>query len=91
MNIQEITRRNYYATRRRGQITDTTNEMDFAKKIQEELNELIESFGKSHIHPFDIKELADIALVCFGKAHHFGYDLLKAMEEKTLFNEQRPD
>jgi len=91
MEIKEITGRNYYATRRRGQITNKTDQMDFVIKIGEETRELLESIGQSTIHPFDIKELADITLVCFCMARHFGYDLQKVMEEKMLFNEKRPD
>lgn len=89
MDIKEIAERNYYATKRRGQISRRTDEMDFVIKIQEETRELLESIGKSIVNPFDIKELADIVLVSFSMARHFGYDLLSVMEQKMLYNEKR--
>lgn len=90
MTIQEITDRNYFATVKRGQITDKTSAYEFTSKINEENNELDESIyncGKL----FDIKELADITLVCFAMAKHYNIDLVEAMKEKMLYNETRID
>ena len=90
MTIQEITDRNYSATVKRGQITDKTNSRDFIRKIDEETEELLLSNYNSD-DSFDIKELADITLVCFSMAKHYNINLVEAMEEKMLYNETRID
>jgi len=64
MTTKEITQRNYIATVRRGQITAETTAKQFIQKLQEELKELIDSLSDDVTAPFDIKELADISLVC---------------------------
>ena len=91
MELKEIIKRNYEATVKRGQITNKTEAYHFSDKIGQELVELEISLNVSKVNPFDPKELADIVLVCHSMAIHFGYDLVKIMEEKSLFNEQRPD
>ena len=91
MELKEIIKRNYEATIRRGQITSKTEAYHFSDKIGQELVELEMTLNVSKVNPFDTKELADIVLVCHSMALHFGYDLQKIMEEKTLYNEQRLD
>ncbi len=88
MEIKEIAGRNYYATKRRGQITIDTTSIDFLTKIEEEFDELVESCVGNEL---DEKELADIVLVCFAMATHNKIDLLKVMEEKMKYNEKRTD
>ena len=88
MEIKEIIGRNYYATKRRKQITDKTDVMDFLIKLEEEVEELKQSFFESNL---DEKELADVVFVCFSLARHYKIDLLKTMEEKMLYNEKRND
>lgn len=85
--LEDITHRNYEATKRRGLITKKTTGSDFIAKIHEEFWELAKSykFGK-----FDTSELADVALVCFAMAEHYGIDLVEEMRKKTEFNETRP-
>ena len=88
MEIKEIVGRNYYATKKRGQINTDTTSIDFLIKIEEELEELAEScIGND----FDVKELADIVLVCFAMAQHNKIDLLDAMKNKMKYNEIRID
>lgn len=82
--LEDITHRNYEATKRRGLITDKTTQEDFAIKLREEVQELYES------DPNDWSELADVALVCFAMAEHYGIDLVEEMRKKTEFNETRP-
>lgn len=82
-----ITHRNYLATVRRGLITPTTCVLEFCDKIDEEKKELIDSYM---CDTFDPSELADIALVCFAMAEHYGIDLVDEMRKKTEFNEKRP-
>ena len=95
MNIKEISKRNYDATVRRGQINENTMVRDFILKISEETRELKQSwldiYHKNHSDNFDPKELADITLVCFAMAEYYGIDLVAVMESKTHFNEQRKD
>jgi hypothetical protein len=91
LSLSEIIERNYNATVSRGLIDNETSVSDFMDKLWEELKELESSrFGKNG-NSFDPKELSDIALVCFAMAKHFNIDLLKVMEEKTIFNETRED
>lgn len=84
-SLFDITHRNYLATVRRGLITPDTLLWDFIAKLKEEVKELDESF------PEDWSELADIALVCFAMAEHYGIDLVDEMRKKTEFNEKRKD
>jgi len=95
MDIKEITKRNYNATVKRGLITPETTIWEFIRKINEEYKELNTSYIDPLIYSdelgFDIKELADIALVCFAMAEHYNIDLLSVIAEKTIYNEQRKD
>jgi NTP pyrophosphatase (non-canonical NTP hydrolase) len=91
MDIKEIQQRNYKATVKRGFINQDTSIFDFITKIEEEVNELEYShyLRNSTKIQFDKKELADIILVCLAMAKHYDIDIMKAMEEKTIFNEIR--
>jgi len=85
--LTDITHRNYEATKRRGLITKTTCVLEFCDKIDEEKKELLDSYMWDS---FDPSELADITLVCFAMAEHYGIDLIEEMRKKTEFNEKRP-
>lgn len=87
LTIQEISKRNYEATKRRGLINECTTLNDFLDKIKEETNEL--ELEATCNNQFDRSELADIALVCFAMAEHYEIDLVKEMELKTRYNEVR--
>ena len=89
MDIKEIAKRNYAATKRRGQIICFTQAYEFIEKLFEEAYELDHSTKIDN--SFDEKELADVVLVCFSMAEHFDIDLIKVMEEKMLYNEIRKD
>jgi hypothetical protein len=92
MEIQEIINRNYAAQLRRGTITEETRLYEFINKLQEEKEELYESWANSSIHNyFNPSELADVILVCFAMAKHFNVDILTELEKKTLYNEIRED
>lgn len=82
--LTDITHRNYEATKRRGLISDKTTQPAFVNKLKEEVIELEEADCD------DWSELADIALVCFAMAEHYGIDLIEEMRKKTEFNETRP-
>ena len=88
VNLDDVVDRNYYANIRSGQISDKTNVRDFLAKIYEEVDELIESYG---CDSFDKVELADVTLVCFSMAKHFGINLVDEMEKKMKVNEKRND
>lgn len=97
MDLKEITERNYKATVKRGIITDRTEFIDFIDKLEEEWIEVRESVELVSISKrpwtvkFDEKELSDVIIVCLSIAKHYGIDIQKALEEKTLYNEQRKD
>lgn len=91
MNIQEIIERNYQAAVKRGKITNKTDCSHFATDIRNEVTELEMSLSTSKINTFDVSELADIILVSFSLARHFGYDIEKELIKKTLYNEIRKD
>lgn len=84
MNLTEIINRNYKATIKRGLITSNTTFTDFKFKLLEELNEWI-------VSPGDKLECADVVLVMFAYCKHNGIDIQKALEEKTIINENRKD
>lgn len=81
--LTDITHRNYEATKRRGLILSGTSQWDFIRKIREETDEFNDDWA-------DWSELADITLVCFAMAEHYGIDLIEEMRKKTEFNEKRP-
>lgn len=89
MTIQEIVERNYNATVKRGLITNQTDVSQFINDIEKELDELKISVNASKINPFDPKELTDVVLVCFSMSKHFGYNIQKELESKTIYNETR--
>jgi len=59
-------------------------------KLQEEVSEL-DCAIYNRLKFDENLEMADCALVLFAMAKHFNIDLLKAMEEKVIFNETRKD
>ncbi len=88
--ISEIARRNYAATVRRGLITPETTKDEFIDKMREETDELgIAVLNSDKMN--EREELADIALVCFATAQHYGIDLIDEMRKKVEFNEKRQD
>lgn len=90
MNIQEIVKRNYDATVRRGQISNKSTVSDFLNKTDEEVQELKDSRKTcSNIYPFDPKEAIDIILVQTSMLHHYGFDVEKLLVEKMQYNEIR--
>ena len=89
VNIDDVVDRNYFAQIRRGKISDKTNAGVLIAKIYEEVGELIESWDGCD--SFDKVELADVTLVCFSMAKHFGINLFDEMEGKMKINENRKD
>jgi len=91
MTIKEIIDRNYAAQIKRGQITTKSDIDTFWWKIDSELHELADSVTLMKPNEFDPKELADIILVCLSMSKHYNIDIVKVLEEKTLYNETRKD
>ena len=91
MELNEIIKRNYEATVKRGQISNKTTVSDFLNKTDEEVQELKDSCKGSPIYPFDPKEAIDIILVQTSMLHHYGFNAEKIMIEKVLYNEKRQD
>ena len=89
VNLDDVVNRNYFANIKRLKISDKTTVRDFLAKIHEEVGELIESFDGDD--SFDKVELADVTLVCFSMAKHFGINLVDEMEKKMKVNEKRED
>ena len=89
VNLDDVVDRNYFANIRIGKISDKTNARVFIAKIHEEVGELIESWDGCD--SFDKVELADVTLVCFSMAKHFGINLVDEMEGKMKVNEKRND
>jgi NTP pyrophosphatase (non-canonical NTP hydrolase) len=90
MTIKEIINRNYAAQLKRGKVTKKIDFYDWIIDIRDEVNELWNSYPK-HNSSFDEKELADIILVCLSMSKHYNIDIVKALEEKTKYNEERKD
>jgi NTP pyrophosphatase (non-canonical NTP hydrolase) len=90
MTIKEIINRNYAAQLKRGKVTKKIDFYDWIIDIRDEVNELWNSYPK-HNSTFDEKELADIILVCLSMSKHYNIDIVKALEEKTKYNEERKD
>jgi NTP pyrophosphatase (non-canonical NTP hydrolase) len=90
MTIKEIINRNYAAQLKRGKVTKKIDFYDWIIDIRDEVNELWNSYPK-HNSTFDEKELADIILVCLSMSKHYQIDIVKALEEKTKYNEKRLD
>ena len=87
VNLDDVVNRNYFANVKRLKISDKTTVRDFLSKIHEEVGELIESWDGCD--SFDKVELADVTLVCFSMAKHFGINLVDEMEKKMKVNEKR--
>jgi NTP pyrophosphatase (non-canonical NTP hydrolase) len=90
MTIKEIINRNYTAQLKRGKVTKKIDFYDWIIDIRDEVNELWNSYPK-HNSTFDEKELADIILVCLSMSKHYQIDIVKVLEEKTKYNEERKD
>jgi NTP pyrophosphatase (non-canonical NTP hydrolase) len=89
-SIEEIINRNYTAQLKRGKVTSKIDFYDWIIDIRDEVNELWNSYPK-HNSTFDEKELADIILVCLSMSKHYQIDIVKVLEEKTKYNEERKD
>ncbi len=84
-NLEDLIKRNYEATVRRGLINPRIMLKDFIAKMREEVTELEESLDTDGT--FDAKEAFDCFLVAGSMLTH--YDLFPRLEEKVIINEKR--
>ena len=94
MDLKEIQERNYKATVKRGLINNDTTREAFYNKLEEEREEFMWEFlwkDRININNSTINELSDIIIVCLNIANHYNIDIQKALEDKTLYNENRND
>lgn len=78
---------NYMITRQRGLISSQTTSTEFIEKLNEEVDEFVNC--AIHGEPGFEHELADIILVCFNIANHYGIDIEKQLMENLIKNAQR--
>ena len=100
-NMNNLLKRNYDSTVKRGKITDNTRHIDFIDKIFEEYLEFkdniycktyVDSIVKQDLKIHDIAiECTDIILTCLNYLVHSGYNPIELMEEKISINEKRND
>jgi NTP pyrophosphatase (non-canonical NTP hydrolase) len=87
--MQELIGDNYQSIVDRGFITPTTTLFEFLDKLDEEVEEL----NKEALIPKEWsnlpEELADVILVCFNMAKHFGIDIEQELKKKIRINEYR--
>jgi NTP pyrophosphatase (non-canonical NTP hydrolase) len=76
----------YECAVKRGKITKHTTRKQFLDAIASELLELAD-----YTPQLQQSELADIVLVCYSMAEHYGFKLDQAIENKHEFNLTRKD
>lgn len=86
-NLEELIKRNYEATVRRGLINPKTNIYKFIAKMREEIGKLEESLDTDGT--YDKKEAFDCFLTPGSVLYHYG--LLDQLEEKVIINEKRAE
>jgi uncharacterized protein YabN with tetrapyrrole methylase and pyrophosphatase domain len=87
--MKDLIKQNYEVTRQRGLITDETKAIEFIDKIEEETEEMRESYmvyGHSEEH---LQEIADIILACHNYLKHFGFDAKSILNKKIEINRKR--
>ena len=86
-NIDILIERSYQAIRKRGKITNDTVIYDFTDKMNEELEEIINSSSLDG----KIKETVDLMNVCICALKHYGFDPIAEFEKCVIHNETRKD
>ena len=85
--MKNLIEMNYTVTQKRGLIDSKTQTVDFVLKLEEEVQEFIDAAINDN-GDFD-HELADIILVCFNIARHYGVDIEKQLLNNIIKNVQR--
>ena len=86
--MKELIQRHYEATRKRGCITADTDMKDFIEKMNEEFNEIEESYYKESFSD-SINETVDLIAVCLNAIHHFGFDFEELYSKNVKHQESR--
>jgi NTP pyrophosphatase (non-canonical NTP hydrolase) len=91
--MKDLITRNYASIVKRGYITPETTDLQFIRKIEEEVEEAIyESLLRRKNMPHNLgEELADVILTCLNYAHHVGINIEKELQRKIEKNEKRKD
>jgi len=87
--MKDLIERNYLSTVKRGLITPDTGIVEFLDKLEEEVGEFIETIDNPTTEEATAFELADIILVCFNIAHHYGIPIEQYLKTKININFQR--
>jgi NTP pyrophosphatase (non-canonical NTP hydrolase) len=87
--MKDLIKQNYEVTRMRGLITDYTDILEFHDKIQEEVNEMIESYDRYGYTNNHTNEIADVILTCFNYLKHYDIDIEQVLKEKIEINRKR--
>lgn len=85
--MKDIIEENYNSIVKRGLIKPTTLREEFVNKLLEEVKEFTDVFDEKML--IDETELADIILVCFNIARHYGIDIEKELKKKIEINKNR--
>jgi len=93
--MQDLFKRHYEATVKRGQIRKDTKTIDFIMKMAEEDNEVLRemitySVGMPPSEEL-VSEVIDKAMVCFNFLQHIGVDIELALCRNTMKQESRKD
>lgn len=83
-NLIEV---NYEVTKKRGLINKETSTREFVMKLKEEVQEFIDA--ALHEKGDFNHELADVILVCFNIARHYGVDIEKQLLNNIIKNFNR--
>tara|TARA_R110000803_G_scaffold206242_1_gene273404 strand:- start:366 stop:641 length:276 start_codon:yes stop_codon:yes gene_type:complete len=85
--FKKLIEENYKSIVDRGLINGRTTVTDFLVKLDEEVSELNAMYSEDN----EREELADVILTVLNYATHFNIDIVSAMEDKVLINQQRAD
>lgn len=95
--MKKLIERSYKAIVGRGLITPTTYEIEFIRKLEEELDEVRHEFRMQSNPDWEsyektdkyIQELTDLATVAIMQIHHLGYNFINEFEKVVQKNEKR--
>lgn len=95
--MNNLIKRHYYATSKRGFINPDTNMIEFTDKMMEEYGELKKAitnnlFGELSFQVIssDIAhEIVDLAAVCINMLTHYGLDFMEEYKKNVEYQERR--
>jgi|TARA_R110000868_G_scaffold184980_2_gene426722 NTP pyrophosphatase (non-canonical NTP hydrolase) len=87
--FKKLIEENYKSIVDRGLITPETKYSEFVDKLCEEVDEVEMAYYETIER--SAEEIADIILTALNMAKHLKIDIVSAMEDKVLINQQRAD